>query len=520
MDKRVVKKKHSLNESYVAMTRGLHWETTYQPMDEVFPCDHYEGIIIHDWDKLEDPFRLTMDAYWKIQGEKEKKLYAVIDAFAQNNGMFGVSDARYVNVLKLFMQAFTQQEYLAHRSFAHLGRHFRGDGLRVACQQQAADELRHFQNQTHAFANFNKYFNGLHNPNHWFDHAWYLAAPKSFAEDAFSAGPFERLIALSFSFDYLLTKPLFVSFMSGAAHNGDLSSVTFGFSAQSDEARHMTMGLESVKFLLEQDPANLPIVQRWMDKWFWRGYRVMTLAAMMQDYMQPKHTMSWKEAWEMYVETSGEALFKELAQYGIRKPKGWDQACDGKNHISHQAWNAFYGYGDTTAFHTWVPEPAELNWLTKKYPDTFDRFYRPRLEHYAQLQKSGQRYTNKTLPMQCQTCQMPMIFTEQDGPRWIAYRETQHAGEHFHFCSDHCEEIFVNEPEKYMQAGLSVHQILQGNCFNPDANPAAPGFDAASAVLDYSQINKGHDSGEFKGSEDDANFTTWGAGQNPLEAQL
>lgn len=520
MDKRVVKKKHSLNESYAAMTRGLQWETTYQPMDEVFPCDHYEGIIIHDWDKLEDPFRLTMDAYWKIQGEKEKKFYAVIDAFAQNNGQFGVSDARYVNVLKLFLQAFTQQEYVAHRSFAHLGRHFRGDGLRVACQQQAADELRHFQNQTHAFANFNKYFEGLHNPNHWFDHAWYLAAPKSFAEDALSAGPFERLIALSFSFDYLLTKPLFVSYMSGAAHNGDLSSVSLGFSAQSDEARHMTMGLESVKFLLEQDAANLPIVQRWMDKWFWRGYRVMTLAAMMQDYMQPKHTTSWKEAWEMYVETSGEALFAELAQYGIRKPKGWQQACDGKDHISHQAWNLFYGYGDTTAFHTWVPEAAELNWLSKKYPDTFDRFYRPRLEHYAQLQKAGQRYTNKVLPMQCQTCQMPMIFTEHEGPRWIAYRETQHAGERFHFCSDHCEEIFVNEPAKYMQAGLSVHQILQGNSFNPGVDATASGFDAAAAVLDYSQINQGHDNGEFKGSPDDTNFTSWGGGQNPQEAQL
>ena len=41
-----------------------------------------------------------MDAYWKYQGEKEKKLYAVIDAFAQNNGQLGISDARYVNALK------------------------------------------------------------------------------------------------------------------------------------------------------------------------------------------------------------------------------------------------------------------------------------------------------------------------------------------------------------------------------------------------------------------------------------
>jgi len=121
MDTRVVKKKLGLKDRYAAMTRGLGWETTYQPMEKVFPYDKYEGIQIHDWNKWEDPFRLTMDAYWKYQGEKEKKLYAVIDAFAQNNGQLGVSDARYVNALKLFIQGVTPLEYYAHRGFAHVG---------------------------------------------------------------------------------------------------------------------------------------------------------------------------------------------------------------------------------------------------------------------------------------------------------------------------------------------------------------------------------------------------------------
>ncbi len=520
MDKRVEKKKLSLNERYAAMSHGLNWDTTYQPMDKVFPHDKYEGITIRDWNSWQDPFRLTMEAYWKAQGEKDKKLYAVIEAFAQNNGQLGVSDARYVNSLKLFIQAVTPQEYYAHRSFAHLGRHMRDDGLRMACQMQSADELRHFQTQTHAMGTFNKYFNGMHNPAHWFDHLWYLAAPKSFQEDAFSAGPFERLVAISFSFDTLLSNLLFVPYMSGVAHNGDLSLVITSFNAQSDTTRHMTMGLECIKFMLEQDAGNLPTVQRWIDKWFWRSYRLMTLAAMMQDYMLPKRMMSWKESWEMYVEPAGEALFKDLAHYGIRKPKGWQQACDGKDHISHQAWNAFYGYGHATAFHTWVPEASELDWLNKKYPNSFERFYRPRLEHYAQRQAEGKRYYTKTLPMQCQTCQMPMIFTEQGNPRRTAYHETQHAGETFHFCSAHCEDIFVNEPEKYVQANLPVHQILQGQCFAQDADSKAAGFDADAAVLDFCQINAGRDNLEFKGSEDDTHFENWGGGQDMQEAQL
>jgi hypothetical protein len=38
----------------------------------------------------------------------------------------------------------------------------------------------------------------------------------------------------------------------------------------------------------------------------------------MMDYMLPKRVMSWKEAWEIYFEQNGGALFKDLARYGIR----------------------------------------------------------------------------------------------------------------------------------------------------------------------------------------------------------
>ena len=82
MDTRVTNKKLGLKDRYAAMTRGLGWETSYQPMDKVFPQATFEGIKIHDWDKWEDPFRLTMDSYWKYQAEKERKLYAVLKAMA------------------------------------------------------------------------------------------------------------------------------------------------------------------------------------------------------------------------------------------------------------------------------------------------------------------------------------------------------------------------------------------------------------------------------------------------------
>ena len=73
--------KLSMRERYSLLTRDLDWTPTYVDPKEVYPYTRYEGIKIHDWDKWEDPFRLTMDAYWKYQAEKERKLRAVIPGY-------------------------------------------------------------------------------------------------------------------------------------------------------------------------------------------------------------------------------------------------------------------------------------------------------------------------------------------------------------------------------------------------------------------------------------------------------
>ena len=509
MDMQVAKKKLGLKERYAVMTRGLDWTPSYQKMEDIYPYIAYEGIKIHDWDKWEDPFRLTMDAYWKYQAEKERKLYAIIDAFNQNNGHLNVTDARYINTVKLFISGISPLEYVAHRGFAHAGRAFPGPGPRVACLMQSLDEIRHAQTQVHAISNYNKYYNGMHDFHHMHDRVWFLSVPKSFFDDAITAGPFEFMVSIGFSFEYVLTNLLFVPFVSGAAYNGDMGTMTFGFSAQSDEARHMTLGLEVIKFILEQDPANVPIVQRWIDKWTWRGYRVLTLVAMMMDYMLPKRTMSWKEAWEVYFEENGGALFKDLARYGITMPKCAEQIALEKDHLSHQAWSTFYNYAAAANFHTWMPDEDEMAWLSSKYPESFDKLYRPRYEFWREQAAKGNRFYNKTLPMLCQTCQIPMIFTEPGDATKICYREVDYKGDKYHFCSDHCKEIFEHEPEKYVQAWLPVHQIYQGNCFPEGTDPTVEGFDPLAAVLKYYNLEHGRDNLDFDISEDKKNFAEW-----------
>ncbi|HBO12855.1 MAG TPA: phenol 2-monooxygenase [Halieaceae bacterium] len=493
-------RKLNLKERYSLLTRDLDWEYSYRDKKEIFPYEDFEGIKITDWSKWEDPFRLTMDAYWKYQAEKEKKLYAIFDAFAQNNGQQNVTDARYINAIKVFLTGVSPLEYQAYSGYAHVGRQFSGVGARTACQMQSIDELRHVQTQVHAMSHYNKFFDGFQDFSHMHDRVWYLSVPKSFFDDARSAGPFEFMVAISFSFEYVLTNLLFVPFMSGAAYNGDMATVTFGFSAQSDEARHMTLGLEVIKFLLEQHPDNVPIVQRWIDKWFWRGTRLLAIVAMMMDYMLPNRVMSWKEAWEVYFEEAGGALFKDLARYGIEMPKYAATAIAEKDHISHQTWSTFYNYGHAAAFHTWMPDEKEMDWLSEKYPDTFDKYYRPRFEHWREKEQAGERFYNPTLPMLCNTCQIPMGFTEMDDPSLIAYRQSVYQGERYNFCSDGCKDIFDHEPEKYVQSWLPVHQIYQGNC---------GGADIEKVLSEYYRINMGKDNLDFHGSPDEARWNAW-----------
>ena len=155
--------------------------------------------------------------------------------------------------------------------------------------------------------------------------------------------------------------------------------MTFGFSAQSDESRHMTLGLEAIKFLLEQDEDNVPIVQAWIDKWFWRGYRVTSLVAQMLDYMLPSKVMSWKEAFELYFEEQMmEGLFADLAFYGIT-PAEARRATRSRRRRSSPTRST--GSSTSSRFaavvHDEVPDDEHLEWLSETYPDTFDTYYRP-----------------------------------------------------------------------------------------------------------------------------------------------
>ena len=122
----------------------------------------------------------------------------------------------------------------------------------------------------------------------------------------------------------------------------------------------------------------------------------------------------------------------------------------------------------------------------------------------AVLEAEGKRFYSSGLPQLCQVCQVPMGFTEmQSDPGQISYRNAMFEGERYHMCSDGCHDIFVNEPEKFAQAWLPVHQILQGNC---------GGADLEKVLSEYYRINVGADNLDMKGSPDERRWNEWKKG--------
>ena len=93
-----------------------------------------------------------------------------------------------------------------------------------------------------------------------------------------------------------------------------------------------------------------------------------------------------------------------------------------------------------------------------------------------------------------------MLFTEMDNPNQNSMRDFVYQGERYHFCSDGCCDIFKEEPEKYVQAWLPVHQIFQGNCGGPEVG---------DILKDYYKMNVGVDNMDIKGSPDEVRWNKW-----------
>ncbi len=452
------------SERYRALTHDLMWDPKTVDSKKMFPLVEAEGIRLKDPSKWEDPFRMTFNQYVKIQSEKDQLHHAVRAAFEANYGHARVIDGRWFEGVKAFAVAVQPAEYSAHRLMAYIGRNIPIEAIRFATFNQAIDELRHAQIEIKHYADMSKYYDGLHAYSQTNENLWFNTVPKSFFDDALTAGPFESLIAISFSFEYVFTNILFLPFASSAAAVGDEHFVSVGKSVQSDESRHMALGMSALRMLLEEDDRNVPLIQRWIDKWYWRAYRIFSVISTLVDYYPRVRPISWKRAFEIYVEEQViNGLFKDFARYGIRPPRNFEDSVKEKEHYSHATMRILEHYKHANYFRGFRLQPDDYEWLSNEYPSTFDRYYAP---FFRRMDDHVMAVASPGLPAVCAVCQIPIEFPDPDHPErpWTQYSD--YNGKTHMFCSPGCKQIFEEEPHKYVQWWWPAESYLNGEFGN------------------------------------------------------
>ena len=252
---------------------------------------------------------------------------------------------------------------------------------------------------------------------------WLNTVSKSFFDDAMTSGPFEALIAISFSFEYVFTNILFLPFASSAGAVGDENFAAVGKTVQSDESRHMALGMSALKMLLEEDERNIPIIQGWLDKWYWRAYRMFSVIATLVDYYPRIRPISWKKAFETYVEEQVfNGLFKDLSKYGIRLPIYAEDSIKEKEHYSHTVLRILDHYKKANPYRGFQLQQDDYEWLTEEYPysssNIMHRIFRSNEDNIFGNTSPG-------IPAVCTVCQLPAEFPNPDNPTklWTQYSE-------------------------------------------------------------------------------------------------
>ncbi|MBB6445253.1 phenol hydroxylase P3 protein [Bacillus benzoevorans] len=451
--------KMGIKEKYHAMTRDLMWDPKDYDYRTVYPLVEKEGIILKDPSRWEDPFRLAYNQYVKVQSEKDGIYHTVRNAFEANDGHARVIDSRWYEGVKAFASAVQPGEYMAHRLMTYIGRHIPIEAVRFATFNQAMDEIRHAQIEIKHYAHMSKMIDGLHNYQKTGQNSWFNTVTKSFFDDALTAGPFEALIAISFSFEYVFTNILFLPFASSAGAVGDENFAAVGKTVQSDESRHMALGMSALKMLLEEDDRNIPIIQYWIDKWYWRCYRIFSVIATLVDYYPRIRPISWKKAFEIYVEEQVfNGLFKDFRKYGIRLPKFAEDSIKEKEYYSHNTMRILDHYKHANMFRGFKLQPDDYEWLANEYP-LFEEHYAPYFHRSDDNVLAG---ASKGLPGVCTVCHLPNEFPNPDNmaERWTQLSE--YNNKTYATCSPGCKHIFDHEPEKYAQIWWPAEAYVNG----------------------------------------------------------
>jgi len=118
----------------------------------------------------------------------------------------------------------------------------------------------------------------------------------------------------------------------------------------------------------------VPIVQKWIDKWFWRGYRLLSIRSDDDGlHAFPKKIMSWKEAWGNVFRGGWRRFVQDLSATasGSRNITRWRsrRKITTASGVERPSISIVMRRLSTL----WLPTEAESAWFAEKYPESFNR---------------------------------------------------------------------------------------------------------------------------------------------------
>jgi toluene monooxygenase system protein A len=452
-----------LRHDWIDLARKLDWELSYVDPREAFPSEiSGDPWLPHAaWAGFEEPYRTTYEAYVRTQDEKERTVATVRELLGRAKDLAAL-DPGWLSAVKLHAATLALGEFAAVPGNLRAARFGRDGAWRTMAIQGALDEIRHTQiplQLMHELLRWDAQFDWTHrfyHSNNWVA----IAARHAFDELLLTANPIEFAIGTHFVFETGFTNLQFIGLSALAQRTDDRLFEGMVTSIQTDEARHAQIGRPVLEVIAAHDRA---YAQELIDRWFWRSWLLFSVVTgFAMDYLTPlaRREASFREFVEEWVI---DQFCSQLDELGLEKPWYWETFQRSLATYHHMVYASAYSYRATVWFDFVLPGPEELEWLSRKYPDSFSPFVPiwTRLAERWERTDPGVDFAvhGTAIPTFCHLCQMVLCHGSPEKNDAVV---VDHEGGRHVFCSEPCRWIWSRDPERYGAHRDLVSRVLHG----------------------------------------------------------
>ena len=218
-------------------------------------------ITLKDPSRFKDPAGLTWERYIALQARERERYLAERAVIPADALAFRSVSPRYLErAVEQFANNFFPEE-AATRYIATAAARAPFEELKRCCLFQLADEQRHMEMDRDVFERA-----GIAERD-WLP-AWEQPGTtcRFFRHVLELDDPIEILVKANFVAEGAAGPATFAVLADGAEARGDLLSAVNHRARVRDETRHISYARALVKALIDEDPSNLEVVQRWQDE--------------------------------------------------------------------------------------------------------------------------------------------------------------------------------------------------------------------------------------------------------------